>query len=136
MAQAIKYKRPRKINLVSITLVAIALLIGYLISQYLPIYLRKQEAYRVLDETASQFAGQKNRYLASEPHFLQLQQRMGNDLRLVGIDDPEMEHWIEVDNESTVRFGVLYHETVEWPWDVIEPQTDEIELEYELALTW
>ncbi len=136
MAQAIKYKRPRKINFVSISIVAVLAFAAYMLSQYLPLYLRKQEAYRVLDETSSQFAGQKNRYLASEPHLLQLQQRMGNDLRLVGIDDPEMEHWIEVDNKSTVRFGVIYSETVTWPFDVIEPQTEEVELEYELALTW
>lgn len=136
MAQAIKYKRPRKINFVSVSIVAVLAFAAYMLSQYLPLYLRKQEAYRVLDETSSQFAGQKNRYLASEPHLLQLQQRMGNDLRLVGIDDPEMEHWIEVDNKSTVRFGVIYSETVTWPFDVIEPQTEEVELEYELALTW
>jgi hypothetical protein len=136
MAQAIRYKRPRKVNVVSVTLAAIAVIVGYLISQYLPIYLRKQEAYRVLDETSSQFSGAKNRYLASEPHRLQLEQRMGNDLRLVGIDDPEMEHWIEVDDKHTVRFGVLYSETVEWPWDVIAPQTEQVELEYVLALTW
>jgi hypothetical protein len=136
MAKTIKYKRPRKFNVVTIILIAVAVLIAYLISQYLPLYFREQEAYRVLDETSSQFSGKKNRYLASDPHLLQLQQRMGNDLRLVGITDPEMEYWIEVDNKTTVRFGCIYTEVIVWPYDVIAPQEKEVQLEYTLTLKW
>jgi hypothetical protein len=136
MAQALKYKRPRKFNVVTIALILIAMLIVFLLSQYIPLYFREQEAYRILDETSSQFAGKKNRYLASDPHIMQLQERMANDLRLVGITDPDMEYWIEVDNKNTVRFGVVYGETITWPWDIIPPQSKEVELEYTLALTW
>ena len=136
MAKAIKYKRQRKLNWVSITLILAALFIAYLISQYLPLYFRKQEAYRVLDETSSQFAGRKNRYLANDDQMIALQRRMENDLRLIGVTDPDMESWIEVDNKNTVRFGVIYSETISWPYDVIEPQTEEVELEYTLTLTW
>jgi len=136
MAKTIKYKRPRKFNVVTVVLITLAVLIAYLLSQYVPIYFRKQEAYRVLDETSSQFSGKKNRYLASNPHLLQLQGKMKNDLILVGITDPAMEHWIEVDNKSTVRFGCIYSEIITWPYDIIAPQEQEIELEYTLTLKW
>jgi hypothetical protein len=136
MAKPLRYKRPSRINIVSVSLLLIAAFIAYLAAQYLPLYLRKQEAYRILDETSSQFAGQKNRYLASPPHLEQLSQRMANDLRRIGISDPEMEHWIEIDDKHTVRFGVIYTETVTWPFDAIEPQHNEVQLEYVLHLKW
>ena len=134
MAQAVRYKKPRKINAVSVSIALALALVGWLTYQYLPPFLMKQEAYRVLDETASKFSGSKSRYLEVESEFVQLRMEMQNNLRLVGIKDPRMESWIEVDDEHNVRFGVLYSYYIEWPWNVIAKQEKVVELEYDLHL--
>ena len=134
--KSVQYKKPRSINVVSVVLALVLALIGYLTFKYLPLFLVQQEAYRVLDETASVFSGSKNRYLASPKEVETLERNMRRDLQQAGITDPGFETWIEVDNEHSVRLGVAYIQKVEWPLDVIPPREDIIQKEYHLTLEW
>ena len=134
MAKAVKYKRPRKINPISVSLALLAALLIYLGYQYIPLKLRKGEAYRVLDETASKFSGRKARYYEDEDSLVMLKVELASNLRLVGIRDPKMEHWIEIDSLYQVRFGVVYSEFITWPFDIIETQERVEELEYTLKI--
>lgn len=136
MAKSVKYKQPRRFNAITVVLILVAMVIAYLTYQYLPLFLVKQEAYRVLDETASVFAGQKNRYLDVPEERDNLERKMRGQLQQVGIEDPGFETWIEIDSKHKVRIGVAYIQTVHWPFDVVEPQEDVIELEYPLTLEW
>ncbi len=134
MAKPVKYKRPRKINVVSVSIALVLLLLGFLAYQYLPAKLREGEAYRILDETASQFAPRKSRYFENPGSLTRLKADMGQNLRMIGIKDPQMEHWIEIDSKHQVRFGVLYSEWTTWPFDIIEKQERVVEKEYTLTL--
>ena len=132
--QKVQYKKPRRINVVSVTLTLVAIVAGYLVYQYLPIFLKKQEAMRVLDETASTFSGSRARYLADTQSMEDLKRKMKLELRLIGIDDPHYETWIELNEDNHVLFGVAYVERVEWPFEVIESSEETIQVEYDLDL--
>ncbi len=136
MAKPVKYKKPRRFNAITVVLILVAMVVAYLTYQYLPLFLVKQEAYRVLDETASVFSGQKNRYLDVPEERENLERKMRGQLQQVGIKDPGFETWIEIDSKYKVRIGVAYIQTVHWPFDVVEPQEDVVELEYPLTLEW
>jgi hypothetical protein len=120
MAEAIRYKPPRLVNPVSVT---IALIIGSIVFagyQYLPLYFQKLEAYRVLEETGSKFSARRNFYLSQPTARETLRRQMEADLRHIGVNDPEMETWIEVEGKEA-SLGVVYSEWVEWPFGLIEP---------------
>jgi len=129
MAQAIKYKKPRRINSVTLGLAVIAALIIFFSYQYLPLFLQKQEAYRVLEETASGFSGRRSYYLAERDASEALRRRMENDLRRVGIDDPQLETWIDLE-EHEASFGAFYSVFVQWPFEVLEDQEFEYQIEH------
>ncbi len=121
MAQAVKYKKPRRINSVSVGLALIAGLALYLAYQYLPLFLQKQEAYRTLEETGSSFSGRRSYYVQDAPATEALRRRMENDLRRVGISDPELETWIEYE-EHEAEFGAIYSIWIEWPMNILPKQ--------------
>jgi hypothetical protein len=121
MVQEIKYKKPRRINPVSVTLVALLLLFGYLAYQFVPLFLIKQESYRVLEEHGSKYAGKRSFYRADPKRMEDLQRKMNAELRRVGVSDPEMESWIEIDGRE-VRFGCIFSVYLHWPFGVIEDQ--------------
>lgn len=128
MAQAVKYRPPRRINAVSVTLVALLALGGYLTYQYLPPYLQQQEVYRVLEEHGSKLAGQK--VLARDPEKREDSRRkMEAEIRQLGITDPQLETWIEL-HDGEVRLGAFYSETITWAFDVIGPQSRDYEIEH------
>lgn len=133
MPQVLKYKKPRKLNVVSVTLALVLGLAAYLTYQYLPLYLKKQETYRVLEETGSTFAGRKSRYLASSDRMESLRRKMEAQLRQIGVSDPQLETWIEVD-EPEVIFGAIYSEWIEWPFDVIAKQEKVYQVEHRVVL--
>ena len=135
MIQKVKYKKPRKINPISVTLVAILLVLGFLVYQYVPLALKKGEATWVLDEAASKYAAQAGRYRAEKDEVKHLLKQMRRDLQLAGVVDPDLEVWIEADAMHTVRFGCLYSEWIVWPYDIIERQEQIYEVEYVLTLT-
>jgi hypothetical protein len=132
--QKVKYKKPRKINPISITLTLVFGTLGFLAYQYVPLSLKRGEAVRVLDEAASKYAGQPGRYRKVPKEVERLRKQMRNDLQLVGVMDPDMEVWIEADSDFQVRFGALYSEWIDWPFDVIERQEKVYEIEYKLEL--
>jgi hypothetical protein len=132
MIQKVKYKKPRKINPISVSLAAVFGLLGFLAYQYVPLALKSGEATRVLDEAASKFNGQPGRYLKNEKELNRLKRQIRNDLMLAGVTDPNLETWIEADSSDLVRFGCLYSEWIEWPFDIIDRQEKVYELEYTL----
>lgn len=133
MATPIKYKKPRRINVVSVTLVLLLLLAGYALWQWAPLYFKRQEAYRVLQETGSKIAGRAGYYEQDGDAREELRRTMQRDLVNVGIDDPRIETWIEM-NGKEVRLGVVYSAFVEWPLDVVEPQESVYEVEHVIVL--
>jgi len=133
MPRIVKYKKPRKINFVTILLGILAAFLVYLGYQYIPNYMLEQEVYRVLEETSSNFAGRKSRYLEAPDEMLTLRNRMHNQLRVIGVDDPDAESWIEVDGNE-IRFGVIYSKWIEWPFDVIPKQEKVYEIEHTIVI--
>jgi hypothetical protein len=129
MAQAIKYKKPRKINPVSVGLVLALSFIGYLAYQFVPLFLLKQEAYRVLEEHGSKYAGRYTFYRSDPKNLETLRRLMNTELRRVGVTDPQMESWIEIDGPE-VRFGCVFSERLHWPFDVLEPHEFVFEAEH------
>lgn len=128
MAEAVSYKKPRKINFVVIAIL-LALIVGvYLLIVYLPVYMRKSEALRVLDETSSTFTGQSSRMLADDDQVDKLLRDMTAELRIVGVEDPEAEYWIEIDDDNQARFGVLYSDWIDLPFVEARETVHELEM--------
>jgi len=134
VAIPINYKKPRRINFVSVSLTLVAASFLYVGSQLLPNFLAKQEAYRALDEISSKFSGSRGRYLHDKQAFRSLSAELVAELRRSGVSDPQMETWIEIDSPQEVRFGVVYSEYFVWPFDVIEAHERVVELEYLLEM--
>jgi hypothetical protein len=133
VAQQVHYRKPRLINPVSVIVVLLLLAGGYAAYQLIPSYFARQEAYRVLEEHSSQFAGRKARYLTHREELDALRRKMEGELRRVGVSDPEMESWIEVEGESA-HFGVVYSDAFVWPFGVLPPSERTYELEYTLDI--
>jgi hypothetical protein len=129
MAQPVKYKKPRRINIVSIALALGLALAAYAAYQFLPLYFQKQEVYRILEETGSAFAGRHGFYIEDGTARERLRRQMESDMRLQGVDDPDLETWIEVDGPE-VRFGAVYSAWVEWPLDIVAKQEHVYQVEH------
>ena len=129
MAQAVKYKKPRRINSVSIGLAVFAALCVFFAYQYFPLFLQKQEAYRVLEETGSAFAGRRGYYVAEAKATESLRRQMEGQLRQVGVQDPDLETWIELDKHEA-RFGAVYSIFIEWPFQLLAKQEYVYEVEH------
>ena len=121
MAVDVKYKPPRKINPVSVTIVGVFALSAYMVYQYFPLFLLKQESYRILEETGSRYAGKHSFYRATPKRMEKLKRKMHSELRTVGVTDTEMESWIEIDGPE-VRFGCIFSVFVHWPFEIVEAQ--------------
>jgi hypothetical protein len=52
---------------------------------------------------------------------------MRGKIQETGINDPQAEYWLEIDNDDQVRFGVLYSDWIKLPF--IEPKEVVNELE-------
>ena len=133
MIEPVRYKRPSRINVVSVTLVLALALGAYAAYQFLPLYFMKQEVYRVLQETSSAFLGRRNYYVQEKDGRDALRRKMEADLRNLGVTDPDLETWLEVDRNEA-RFGAVYSQWVEWPFDVVAPQEHVYEVEHTVAL--
>jgi hypothetical protein len=129
MAKVVKYKRPSRINPVSVGLVIAALLVGYLAYQYLPLFLLRQDVYRVLDEVSSEYCVQSDRLRKSPEDLQRMTEKLSRELRRVGVRDPNMEHWIEPHGEHEVALGVLYSDVVEWAIEAIPSHERIVEIE-------
>jgi hypothetical protein len=133
MATPVQYKKPRRINVVSVTLVLLLLLAGYATYQWLPLYMMRHEAYRVLQETGSKLAGRAGYYEQDAEAREDLRKTMQRQLVNVGIDDPKLETWIEIEGKQ-VRLGVVYSGWIEWPFDVVDRQESVYEVEHMIVL--
>jgi len=112
----VSYKKPRKLNIVVIAIL-LALVAGiYLAKVYLPVYFRKGEVMRVLDETSSEFTGKSSRMLADKDLVDKMVNDMASQIRDLGVTDPVAEYWIEIDDDNQVRFGVLYSDWYQLPF--------------------
>jgi hypothetical protein len=130
--QPVRYRKPSAINAVSITLALVLLGGGYAAYEYGRAYVLRQEAYRVLEETSSHFAGRRALYAKDGRERDRLRDEMTNNLRGIGIDDPQIETWIEVDPDA-VRFGVVYTARYRWPFDAMPPIERDVEIEHIVA---
>ncbi len=133
MTTPVKYKKPRRINAVSITLAFVLLVAGYAAYMYLPLYFLQHEAYRVLEETGSKLSNRARFYTDDGPAREELRRKMQRQIKDVGVQDPNIETWIEFEGKE-VRVGVLYSAWVEWPFDVIEKQESIYELEHKIIV--
>ena len=133
MTTPVKYNKPRRINVVSVVLVALLALAAYATYLYLPLYLTKHEAYRVLEETGSKVAGRAGFYADDGAARDELRLDMQRQIKGLGIDDPNIETWIELEGKQ-VRLGVVYSTWVEWPFDVVERQESVYELEHTIVV--
>jgi len=129
MPESVKYKKPARINIVSVTIALAIAIMAVLAWQYIPVHVEKQEAYRVLEEYGSQFMSRKSMYLEDANARDQLRRKMINDLRTAGIEDPQAEFWIEVDGHE-VTLGVAYVAVIEWPFGLLPRQEKLYELEH------
>ena len=127
MAESVTYKKPRKFNIVVIGLLGALALLVYLAWMYLPSYFRKSEVMRVLDETSSEFTGASSRMLSDDKLVDKMIRDMRSEIQVLGVNDPQAEYWIEIDNEDQIRFGVLYSDWIPLPF--MEPKEVVNELE-------
>lgn len=121
------------INPVSVTLVALLLAGGYAGYEFVRVEFTKQEAYRVLEETGSTFAGRHALYRTDEKQREQLRRKMELQLVAIGISDPELETWIDVEPDAA-KLGVVYTAKYHWPFDVLAPIDREFQVEHALPL--
>lgn len=133
MATPVQYKKPRRINAVSVTIVLLLALAGYAAYQWLPLYFKRHEAYRVLQETGSKLAGRAGFYEQDTQAREDMRKTMQRQLVEVGIDDPKIETWIELEGKEA-RLGVVYSAWMEWPLDVVERQEILYEVEHVVVL--
>lgn len=133
MATPIKYKKPRRINAVSITVVALLLLAGYALFQYAPMFFMRHEAYRVLEETGSEMSHRTAHYSQDKRELENLRRRMQSKIKGLGVEDPDLETWIEIEGKE-VRLGVVYSAWFEWPFAVMKPIESTYELEHTLVV--
>ncbi len=133
MATPVHYKKPRRINVVSVTLVLVVTLLAYLGYQWFPLYMMRHEAYRVLQETGSKLAGRAGYYEQDAEAREELRKTMQRELTRVGVEDPKLETWIEIEGKQ-VRLGVVYSVWIEWPFDVIAKQESIYEVEHVMVV--
>lgn len=117
MTSPVTYKKPRLVNIVSVTLALVLGFGAYFSYQYIPIFLVKQEAYRILEETGSRMASHASLYEREDKEREKLRRKLDADLRILGVRDPDMETWIEIDGNN-VEIGVIYSDYVEFPLDI------------------
>ena len=128
VSDSVQYKKPRKINIVVIGILAALVIAGYLLWVYMPSYFRKSEVMRVLDETSSEFTGKSSRMLAEDKLVKQMVSDMRNQIFELGVTDPDAEYWIEVDDDNQIRFGVLYSDWIKLPFTEAKEVVNELEM--------
>ena len=124
----VQYKKPRKLNIVVIAILAVLVVAGYLAYVYMPAYFRKSEVMRVLDETSSEFMGKSSRMLAERQLIDHMANQMATEIRELGVNDPQAEFWIEVDDENQILFGTLYSDWIELPFTDAKEVVNELEM--------
>lgn len=130
----VRYKQPRSINLVSVTVLLVLVAAAYAGWEFVRVVVARQQAYRVLEETGSAFLGRRSLYRDDARERDALRERMAQQLREVGVTDAET--WIDVDSggaRDEARFGVVYTAAYHWPFDVLTPIERDIRIEHSVS---
>ncbi len=136
---AVRYKQPRVLNVVSVTFLLVLVSAGYAAYEYVGVLFQRQEAYRVLEEHGSKLAARHKLYIRDNKEREVLRKHMHAELVRMGIEDPEMQTWIEVDTArdnpggpAGGRLGVVYTSRYHWPFDMLPPITRDEQVEHQL----
>lgn len=106
------YKRPSKINVVSILITLILLSGLYALIQFGPPYWRKWKVKEVLSSSASQAF--KLRRQPSEEVLSKIKEDTAQKIRAAGVDDPSVRVIIDV-NEQQATVRAEYREQINHP---------------------
>jgi hypothetical protein len=107
-----RYKRPKKLNLVSLLLALLGLALLYAGVMAGPCYWRRWQVKRVLDDTAM-----KIYRFRRDPHgatFENARSRAAEQIRGLGVRDPSLRIFIE-QSPSEIRVGAEYRELIQHP---------------------
>lgn len=133
MAQPVKYKPPRRINPVSVTVVLALLAGAWTAYEGIRVAFLRQEAFRMLEEAGSTLSGRRGMYRQNPKEVDLLRSRMESQIVGIGVDDPDIETWIDIEG-TKVSFGVVFTARYHWPMDVLEPIDRDIQIEHVIAV--
>ena len=130
MVKTVKYKRPRKINPVSVTLVALLLFMCYSLYRGGELLMLRMETERVVKRTGVTFNSKRGFYLNNPNQLKRIAGKLRMDIMNLGVEDPKTtEHWVDITNPNEILIGVYYLQKFEWPFDLREPTYFEIQQE-------
>ena len=129
MSLPVAYQAPRLINPISVAFVLFLAAGIYAAYQMVMVSFLRQEAYRVLEETGSKFAGRRQAYRNDVNLRESLREKMEGDLRGIGVDDPDIETWVDP-GEHDAEIGVVFTAWYHWPFDVLQPIPREFQVEH------
>ncbi len=130
--KVVEYKKPRKINVVSVSLVILIGLSIYMGIQMVSISMDRSEAHRALQETSSKFFRNQSTYLRNPESRKKLIGFMEGELARAGVGSPE-DLWIDVDGKE-VFLGVKFKREIHWPFELLEPIPREIVAEHAIVV--
>ena len=81
----------------------------------------------MVEETGSTFAGRRQLYRKNAAERDALRLRMESQIRSVGVNDPDLESWIEVEANS-VHLGAVFTVWYCWPFDLLEPFPRDVQI--------
>ena len=130
MVKKVKYKRPRKINPVSVSIVTLLLLICYSLYRGGELLMLRMETERVVKRTGVEFNSKRGFYLEQPEQLTRKADKLRMDVMNLGVQDPKTtEHWIDITNPDEILIGVYYLQNFDWPFDLAEPHVFEIQQE-------
>lgn len=127
MALPTQYRRIRKLNEVTIPMILLAVALALIVGEMGPTWLIRVETNRVVKSYTEQFERRRGRYLEREDELETLTRNFSRDLRQAGVSDPDMEYWIEIDEQSQAHLGVIYVQTYRWPLNIGTPFQSRVE---------
>lgn len=117
----IKYRHSYLFNPVTLGLIALIIALGATLWSAAPSMLVRIESNRIIKSTAEKFGRERLRYLEDEAALDELYTSMRRALHGAQITDPDMEAWIEIDEQGQAHLGVIYDLATEWPLGIAKP---------------
>jgi hypothetical protein len=109
------YKKPRKVNPVSVIVVTVVLAVLYSLVQFGPPYWRKWKVKGILSESANRIYPRRRHQEESLNPFLdEVKGETEEQIFGAGVEDPELEVFIEVD-EVEITVSAQYKERINHP---------------------
>lgn len=115
------------LNPVTIGLGLLLVLAGSTLWTTAPSLLVRVESNRVLLSTAQKFERNRHRYLESDEALDELHNFLMRGMYAAQVSDPEMEAWVEIDEDRQAHFGVIYDIQFHWPFGIAAPTTITVE---------